>query len=335
MEERYAYIEKNSGERVDLSQYFGTHLYDKNEIVIPPIEVEGTLKTNAVHIFFSENKFTAIEAPKAEWITDVYAQEQSGRRGNNPLLAKVNAPCCNDIFLTECDKLKVENINVAEKGRISKIVGNEYYENSIKIDCRFTMIKLDNISSLIAPNAEKIILENVPFLKRIESPNCTNLKTEYSPLLRKENVVLAENCSIESEKIVGFKREFQRAYVKEYNGKIINVSKNISNKNNDENRIYGRNELDLILSLKNCDIEGELIVDDIPNIECNNSKITSINTFGAINIECNNCENLESVFAPDCQMLYCIGSPLLKEDNINVSSECEIKGLEQKRGLKL
>ena len=32
------------------------------------------------------------------------------------------------------------------------------------------MIKLDNISSLIAPNAEKIILENVPFLKRIESP---------------------------------------------------------------------------------------------------------------------------------------------------------------------
>ena len=63
--------------------------------------------------------------------------------------------------------------------------------------------------------------------------------------------------------------------------------------------------------------------------------ITSIEAPEARNIFCENCENLENIEAPECTKIHCEGSPLLKEDNINVSSDCEIEGLEKKRGLKL
>lgn len=112
MEEKYAYIEKNGGERIDISNYYCKYPH-QNNLSIPSIKEEGILKTNATQIFLQENNFTAIEAPNATWITD----EES------PLLERVEAPNCRYLFLCECNKLKEQNIFVAEGGNVIKRIG--------------------------------------------------------------------------------------------------------------------------------------------------------------------------------------------------------------------
>ena len=186
MEEKYAYIEKNGGERIDISNYYREVPHQDN-LLIPSIKEEGILKTNATQIFLQENNFTAIEAPNATWITD----EES------PLLERVEAPNCRYLFLCECDKLKEQNISVAEGGNVIKRIGGEYYNNAEKIDDHYLYGKEDDITvSLIAPNAIEIQMRDAVVLEKVYAPNCKILDCTGSHLLKEENIIVDEDCHI-------------------------------------------------------------------------------------------------------------------------------------------
>ena len=186
MEERYAYIQKENGERIDISNYYREFPH-QNNLSIPSIKEEGILKTNAEQIFLQENNFTAIEAPNATWITD----EES------PLLERVEAPNCRYLFLCECDKLKEQNISVAEGGNVIKRIGGEYYNNAEKIDDHYLYGKEDDITvSLIAPNAIEIQMRDSVVLEKVYAPNCKILNCTGSRLLKEENIVVDEDCHI-------------------------------------------------------------------------------------------------------------------------------------------
>ncbi len=186
MEERYAYIQKENGERIDISNYYREFPH-QNNLSIPSIKEEGILKTNAEQIFLQENNFTAIEAPNATWITD----EES------PLLERVEAPNCRYLFLCECDKLKEQNILVVEGGNVIKRIGGEYYNNAEKIDDHYYYGKEDDITvSLIAPNAVEIQMRDSVVLEKVYAPNCKILNCTGSRLLKEENIVVDEDCHI-------------------------------------------------------------------------------------------------------------------------------------------
>lgn len=186
MEEKYAYIEKNGGERIDISNYYCEFPHQDN-LSIPSIKEEGILKTNAKEIFLQENNFTAIEAPNATWITD----EES------PLLERVEAPNCRFLFLCECDKLKEQNILVVEGGNVIKRIGGEYYNNAEKIDDHYLYGRKDDITvSLIAPNAIEIQMREGVVLEKVYAPNCKILNCTGSRLLKEENIVVDEDCHI-------------------------------------------------------------------------------------------------------------------------------------------
>lgn len=186
MEERYAYIQKENGERIDISNYYREFPH-QNNLSIPSIKEEGILKTNATQIFLQENNFTAIEAPNATWITD----EES------PLLERVEASNCRYLFLCECDKLKEQNISVAEGGNVIKRIGGEYYNNAEKIDDHYLYEKEDDITvSLIAPNAIEIQMRDSVVLEKVYAPNCEILNCTGSRLLKEENIVVDEDCHI-------------------------------------------------------------------------------------------------------------------------------------------
>lgn len=186
MEERYAYIQKENGERIDISNYYREFPH-QNNLSIPSIKEEGILKTNAEQIFLQENNFTAIEAPNATWITD----EES------PLLERVEAPNCRYLFLCECDKLKEQNILVVEGGNVIKRIGGEYYNNAEKIDDHYYYGKEDDITvSLIAPNAVEIQMRDSVVLEKVYAPNCKILNCTGSCLLKEENIVVDEDCHI-------------------------------------------------------------------------------------------------------------------------------------------
>ena len=186
MEERYAYIQKENGERIDISNYYREFPH-QNNLSVPSIKEEGILKTNATQIFLQENNFTAIEAPNATWITD----EES------PLLERVEAPNCRYLFLCECDKLKDQNISVAEGGNVIKRIGGEYYNNAEKIDDHYLYGKEDDITvSLIAPNAIEIQMRDSVVLEKVYAPNCEILNCTRSHLLKEENIIVDEDCHI-------------------------------------------------------------------------------------------------------------------------------------------
>ena len=186
MEEMYAYIEKENGERIDVSNYYCKYPHQDN-LLIPSIKEEGILKTNAEEIFLKENNFTAIEAPNATWITD----EES------PLMERVNAPNCKYLYLCECNKLKEQNIFVAEGGNVIKRIGGEYYNNAEKIDDKYPYELEDNITvSLIAPNAVEIQMRDSVALEEVYAPNCKILNCSRSFLLKEENIVVSDDCEI-------------------------------------------------------------------------------------------------------------------------------------------
>ena len=406
-EEKYAYIEKENGEKIDFSKYFQESPY-KGDIKIPSIEEKGILKTNARGIFLEKNQLIAIEAPEALWISD----EES------PLIEKVEAPKCTNLFLTECKNLKVENITIHKEGSLIMHIGDTYYNNNKNIDDKnYYDLKDNRTTYLIAPNATEIRIDNIPNLKKVNAPNCEIFHCLTAPLLKEENLIVDEDCHIylhdkeimrdaiivlhtednirnknlisiglisqkefagedENYSILCSKEEISNvlsyskteqdvkdfiyeklkstnwndfkynpnnlsiknkisqiaidlkgayAFIEKENGEKIDLSKNIRRK-------YLYQEIsELILNREQ--EEGKLIT-NVLNIECSNSMISSIEAIEARNIHCENCENLEEIYAPQCTYIYCEEVPLLKEENMNLSYDCEIEGLEKKNQLK-
>lgn len=405
-EEMYAYIEKENGEKIDLSKYFQEI---KKDIKIPTIKEKGILKTNAHGIFLKKNQLTAIEAPEALWISD----EES------PLIEKVEAPKCTNLFLAECKNLKVENITIHEEGSLIMHIGDTYYNNNKNIDDKnYYDIKDEKTTYLIAPNATEIKIDNIPNLKKVNAPNCEIFHCLTAPLLKEENLIVDEDCHIylhdkemmrdaiivlhtednirnkslidiglisqkefdgedENYSILCSKEEIRNvlshskteqdvkdfiyeklestkwndfkynpdnlriknkisqiaidlkgayAFIEKENGEKIDISKNIGRK-----YLYREQISELILNREQ--EEGKLIT-NVLDIECNNSMINSIEAPEARNIHCENCENLEEIYAPECTYIYCEETPMLKEDNMELSYNCEIEGLEKKNQLK-
>lgn len=74
---------------------------------------------------------------------------------------------------------------------------------------------------------------------------------------------------------------------------------------------------------------------NVKNIVANdNNMLHYIEAPNAKNISCDNCENLEEVNAPNCTLIYCENCPELKEENMELSYDCQIKGLEKKNQLR-
>lgn len=114
-------------------------------------------------------------------------------------------------------------------------------------------------------------------------------------------------------------RKENYAYIEKENGEKIDLSK-----------YFGR--VDELIIEKEQE-EGKLIT-NVLNIECSNSMITSIEAPEARSIYCENCENLETIKAPECEELHCENCPELKEENMELSYDCEIEGLGKKNQLK-
>lgn len=406
--ENYAYIEKENGERIDLSKYFQEYPHNK-DIKIPSIEENGVLKTNAHGIFLEKNLLIAIEAPEALWISD----EES------PLIERVDAPKCRNLFLSECKNLKVENIKIEKEGSLIMWIGDIYYNNNKNIDDKnYYGIKDEKTTYLIAPNAIKIKLDNMPYLKKVDAPNCEIFHCLTALSLKEENMIVDEDCHIylndkeiirdgiivlhtednirnkslidiglisqkefdgedENYSILCSKEEIRNvlshskteqdvkdfiyeklestkwndfkynpdnlriknkisqiaidlkgayAFIEKENGEKIDISKNIGRK-----YLYREQISELILNREQ--EEGKLIT-NVLNIECSNCMISSIEALEARNIDCENCENLEEIYAPQCSYIHCEETPLLKEENMELSHDCEIEGLEKKNQLK-
>lgn len=91
-----------------------------------------------------------------------------------------------------------------------------------------------------------------------------------------------------------------------------------------------------ILDISNTDYEGCLETNAI-FVKCNNTNITRIEAHKADEIECRNCENLESIQAPQCMRIAAENSPSLTEENIESNQYyCIIEGVgERKNPIKI
>lgn len=88
------------------------------------------------------------------------------------------------------------------------------------------------------------------------------------------------------------------------------------------------------IDITNMGYDG-ILKTNLGRIECSGNYFTAIEATRARYIHCENNEMLEKINAPNCIKLTCEECPLLKEENIELSYDCDIEGLEKKRGLKL
>lgn len=80
-------------------------------------------------------------------------------------------------------------------------------------------------------------------------------------------------------------------------------------------------------------VEGSLFTNVI-YVDCSGSNISEIEAPNADEIKCDECQFLEKIAAPNCYEVYCENTPLLKEDNIEAHSYCNIDGLKETHQLK-
>ena len=113
------------------------------------------------------------------------------------------------------------------------------------------------------------------------------------------------------------------AFIEKGNGERVDISNEIKNHSNN---------WELLINGKN--YEGRLVT-NVFHIQCDSNLFSEIKASEARSIRCEDCPDLEEIAAPNCIELFCEDSPLLKEENIEVAYDCEIEGLEKKRGLKL
>jgi hypothetical protein len=113
------------------------------------------------------------------------------------------------------------------------------------------------------------------------------------------------------------------AFIEKGNGERVDILNEIKNHSNN---------WELLINGKN--YEGRLVT-NVFRIQCDSNLFSEIKASEARSIRCEDCPDLEEIAAPNCIELFCEGSPLLKEENIEVAYDCEIEGLEQKRGMKL
>ena len=112
------------------------------------------------------------------------------------------------------------------------------------------------------------------------------------------------------------------AFIEKENGEKVNISNEIKSQSNNWK---------LIINDKN--YEGKLIT-NVFHIQCDGNLFSEIKSSEARSIRCEDCPNLEEITAPNCIELFCEGSSLLREENIEVAYDCEIEGLEKKNKLK-
>lgn len=113
------------------------------------------------------------------------------------------------------------------------------------------------------------------------------------------------------------------AFIEKGNGERVDISNEIKNHSNN---------WELLINGKN--YEGRLVT-NVFHIQCDSNLFSEIKASEARSIRCEDCPDLEEIAAPNCIELFCEGSPLLKEENIEVAYDCEIEGLEKKNQLKM
>lgn len=113
------------------------------------------------------------------------------------------------------------------------------------------------------------------------------------------------------------------AFIEKGNGERVDISNEIKNHSNN---------WELLINGKN--YEGRLVT-NVFHIQCDSNLFSEIKASEARSIRCEDCPDLEEIAAPNCIELFCEGSPLLKEENIEVAYDCEIEGLEKKQQLKM
>ena len=315
IKDRYAFIEKENGEKINISHFFNEYPLEFI-LEIPPIEEKGILETNAYTIDLSKNNFTSIEAPEAGFILNFISKGEK-KDIENIYLEKIYAPKCKDLLIADCPNLKKENIKIAKEGFIEIFSNGEYYTNREKEinNNDFLFFSLSDVKSIVAPKAVSINFGKFPFpnLEKIDAPNCKFISCEITPKLKEENIKVAWDCDIKE-----LRKKRKYAYIKRKNGEIADISKSLKD---GEILIYSSEE------------KGTLVT-NVRRVFMENNKLVSIETPYAEKIECINNENLEKIDAPNCKELYIEECPELIEENINVAWDCEIKGLEKRSQLK-
>ena len=113
------------------------------------------------------------------------------------------------------------------------------------------------------------------------------------------------------------------AFIEKGNGERVDISNEIKNHSNN---------WELLINGKN--YEGRLVT-NVFHIQCDSNLFSEIKASEARSIRCEDCPDLEEIAAPNCIELFCENSPLLKEENMELSYDCDIEGLEKRNQLKM
>ena len=104
--ENYAYIEKDNGEKIDISKNIRRkYLYREeiSELILDREQEEGKLITNVLNIECSNSMISSIEAPEAR---SIYCE-------NCENLETIKAPECEELHCENCPELKEKNMELS------------------------------------------------------------------------------------------------------------------------------------------------------------------------------------------------------------------------------
>ena len=185
-------------------------------------------------------------------------------------------------------------------------------EGTLVTNAKKVFMEDNKFTSIEAPNAE--LIKNIKettcrgLLEKINAPNCTYLRLKGDDYLFPENIKIAKNAEYTSVSHTGtyFSNATKIDYStlpeedKYYNTKIITA---------------------------NFPFAETVKIDGLKSLE-------AIYADKAEKIECWNTTELEKIYAPECKELFCMDCRELKKENMELSYDCQIEGLEKQHQLK-
>ena len=169
----------------------------------------------------------------------------------------------------------------------------------------------NKFTSIEAPNAE--LIKNIwetksPLLEEINAPNCTYSRFNGCDILLDDNKIkMAENSELVT--VVGG-TYFSTA--KEINREVLSESEKFYNTK---------------ITLAFFPFAETVKIAHLNDLE-------EIHAPKAEKIECWSTTELETIYAPECKELFCMDCRELKKENMELSYDCQIEGLEKQHQLK-
>ena len=163
-----------------------------------------------------------------------------------------------------------------------------------------------------------------------------NFKWEDGILMNAKEAIEYVNIQINAEK----EKEMYAYLIDDYGFKT-DISNRIRNLSEEDINSKTCIQLDMyeyknefMLNISNDKSAEGTLITNVVYVDCSGSNISEIEAPNADEIKCDECQFLEKITALNCYEVHCENTPLLKEENMNLSYDCEIEGLEKRNQLK-